>query len=419
MDTIPLWDQQLLSEVKVCSTKKLKNLLTEQEQIYMCSDGGAVNTTGSFGAVIASAIEILLELEGQKYGHTPRLFRSEACGMLAILRFLFHFKVFHNIICTITSYIVCDNSCLLYRVSPISKKSSPWQCLLSEADIELQIIDFLKQLQADPKLIHAKSHPNESIPVKQLPWNSQLNVQCDDIVSTKLKNIKVKPMVTMLPASRIMLKINGTSITHHQASQIRRAYSTPILSREYLTYHNKWENDFDTIDWETVHATYKKMPFHKTLFVTKWVNKLLPLNQQRYKWNIFPTPLCPSWCQQIEEEQHLLNYNHQARQDYTTAFQKTITSVIKTLKLDPYLQEIVQSSVCKLNKTSHQTDILHYQQIHRKELTVWTYSIFYRFFTRYWVTQQNKYLYFIGQGSTKNQALYAIKQIIQLCWDYV
>ena len=45
---------------KVCSTKKLKKLLTEQEQIYMCSDGEAVNTIGSFSAVIASVTEVLL-----------------------------------------------------------------------------------------------------------------------------------------------------------------------------------------------------------------------------------------------------------------------------------------------------------------------------------------------------------------------
>ena len=195
--------------------------------------------------------------------------------------------------------------------------------------------------------IHVKSHLDESIPVKQLPWSSQLKIRCDDIASAKLKNIKVKPMVTMLPASRIILEINRTSITHHQASQIQRAYSKPI-NREYLTYHHKRENEFDTVDWETVHVTYKKMPFNKKI-VTKMVKKLLPLNQRRYTCNLFPTLVCPSWCQQIEEEQHLLNYNHQARKDHTKAFQKTINSVMKTLKLNPYLQEIVQSSVNKLN----------------------------------------------------------------------
>ena len=155
----------------------------------MCPDGGAVNTIGSFGAVIASATDILLELEGQSYGYKPRLFCLEAYRMLAIIRFLYHFKVFHNIICTITPYIVCDNSGLLFRVSTIPKEPSSQRCLLSEADVELHIIDTLKQLQADPTFIHVKSHPDESIPVKQLQWNLQLNVRCDDIASTKLKKI--------------------------------------------------------------------------------------------------------------------------------------------------------------------------------------------------------------------------------------
>ena len=97
-------------------------------------------------------------------------------------------------------------------------------------------------------------------------------------------------------------------------------------------YHHEWKDEFDTMDWEIVHTSYKKMLFHKTLFVTKWVNKLLPLNQQIYKWNIFPTPLCPSWCQQKEDKQQLFTYNHQARQDYNKVFQRKINSNMKTLK---------------------------------------------------------------------------------------
>ena len=414
---LPLWEQQLLSNIKIHSTEKLIKILKAKEKIYMCSDGGAVKEVGSYGAVIASVTEILLELDGQVYGHTPRSFRSEAYGMLAILLTLFHFKIFHNIKCNIKPYIICDNSGLLHRVSTIPAEPSPRRCLLSEADVELQIVDTIQQLNADPLYMHVKSHPDETIPVKELPWNSQLNVKCDEKASEKLKNLEVKPRVTTLPASKIMLSINNTTITHHQASQIRRAYSK-ASSKEYLSHHHQWKNQFETIDWETVHATYKKMPFHMKLFVTKWVNKILPLNQRRFKWNLFPTPMCPSWCQQLENEQHLLTCNHQARQSHNTAFSKILTQNMKTLNIDPYLQEIIQTYLERLYKCQN-TKNIHYNKIYEKQYAIGKYSIFYGLLTQDWVHQQNKYLYYIGKDTKKNQAQYAIKKIIKLCWDYV
>ena len=140
----------------------------------------------------------------------------------------------------------------------------------------------MKQLHIDPTYVHVTNHPDPMIPIKQLPWKLQLNVRCNAMASKTLQKLTIEPNVTMFPTSRVMLEIKGRSITHHQSSQIRREYSQS-KSRSYLTYHHQWTDEFDTIDWELVHAKYIKMIFHKKLFVTKWVNKLLPLNQQRYQ----------------------------------------------------------------------------------------------------------------------------------------
>ena len=122
-------------------------------------------------------------------------------------------------------FMICDNSGLLQRVSTIEPEPSTRRCLYSEADVELQILDTLKQLHADPTYMHVKSHQDNSIPVDELSWNSQLNVRCDEMASATLKTLETKSKVTMFPASRVLLEINGITITHHQSSQIRRAYS--------------------------------------------------------------------------------------------------------------------------------------------------------------------------------------------------
>ena len=80
-------------------------------------DGGAKEDIGSFGAVIANNKEILIKVSGQAYGKTPRSFRAEGYGMLAILRFLLHFIQFHNITTKAKLKIYSDNEDLIIRIN--------------------------------------------------------------------------------------------------------------------------------------------------------------------------------------------------------------------------------------------------------------------------------------------------------------
>ena len=79
-----------MSDIDIKNEQALQILLKTKENIYICSDGGAKEDIGSFGAVIANNKEILIHVSGQAYGKAPRSFREEGYGMLAILRFLHH-----------------------------------------------------------------------------------------------------------------------------------------------------------------------------------------------------------------------------------------------------------------------------------------------------------------------------------------
>ena len=46
--TLPIWEQQLIGEVHLTATEKLKETLKAQAPLYMCSDGGAVHVIGSY-----------------------------------------------------------------------------------------------------------------------------------------------------------------------------------------------------------------------------------------------------------------------------------------------------------------------------------------------------------------------------------
>ena len=144
----------------------------------------------------------------------------------------------------------------------------------------------------------------------------------------------------------------------------------------YLTIHHKWTDEFDTINRDLVHAKYDKIPFQKKLYVTKWVNKLLPLNQRRYKRKLFPTPYCPSWCQCIETEEHLITCNHHTRQAHTKAFKATMKRTMINHKIDPYLKEIINHYMSKLENSTTGTGSIYYQKIHNRQLALGPYSIF-------------------------------------------
>ena len=63
--------EKLIVDIKLYSVDKVFELTKSKEQLCTCSDGGAVNTVGSFGSIIMSTVEILIEITGQDFVHTP------------------------------------------------------------------------------------------------------------------------------------------------------------------------------------------------------------------------------------------------------------------------------------------------------------------------------------------------------------
>ena len=89
------------------------------------SDGGAEETTGSYGSIIAGKDEVLATITGRAFGITPRSFRAEAYGVLAHVRLLLHVKIFCKIDQHIKIRIGCDNKGLLIRLETEIKTPRP------------------------------------------------------------------------------------------------------------------------------------------------------------------------------------------------------------------------------------------------------------------------------------------------------
>ena len=146
------------------------------------SDGGAKNTTGSYGAAIANLDTVLVAILGRAFGFKPGSFRAESYGMLASLRYIYHCISYYNIDFKSKTFIFCDNKGLLLRIEThdIKQKPSPRQFLYSEIDIEMQIIDTIKAIKMrEIQFTHVLGHQDNNTPFDELPWPVKMNVYCD------------------------------------------------------------------------------------------------------------------------------------------------------------------------------------------------------------------------------------------------
>ena len=85
IQNFPEWDRVLVEKTIEIDKKKLLEILRNGRDIILCSDGGADENNGSYGATIANKERILIVIQGRAFGNAPGSFRAEAYGMLALL----------------------------------------------------------------------------------------------------------------------------------------------------------------------------------------------------------------------------------------------------------------------------------------------------------------------------------------------
>jgi hypothetical protein len=172
MTRLPAWDYSLIQDLNLPNLDALLHSLRTDTSLLLCLDGGAADSKGSYGSIIASDDQVLTELSGQAHGANPRSFRAEGYGLLANLRLLLHLMKFYDIPRTSSPLtIYCDNQGLLDRLetSRQSKYLKPRRFLFSEADLEMQILDTLALLATTVTLRHVNGHQDETVPTTELP----------------------------------------------------------------------------------------------------------------------------------------------------------------------------------------------------------------------------------------------------------
>jgi hypothetical protein len=167
VDTLPTWEQEILLSVDFLDKCHLLEALRTAEQLYLASDGGAADRCGSFGAVMVTDEDILVECGGRAHGADPRSFRAEGYGILAILRLAFHLRYFYVTRNRQLKFrLYCDSESLLKRItaSQALQRQIPRRFLHSEVDVEMQTLAAIDALTNRIDLEHVKGHQDTKYP---------------------------------------------------------------------------------------------------------------------------------------------------------------------------------------------------------------------------------------------------------------
>jgi hypothetical protein len=331
--------------------------------------------------------------------------------MLAILRLVFHVRYFYwTRNRTLRFTLLCDSKSLIDRLEASRALTRPalQRHLFSEADVELQILSAMTSL-GPVALEHVLGHQDDNDDGEPLSWEVQLNQRCDTLLATAHLSsaTDILPIVPFLPASKVCRTVQGTTLTHHLPTQLRTFAGLPEY-REYLCRHHDWEPEvFDLIDWPIFHASTLTLSFLKRLFVIKWINDLLPFQEQQHKFHQSPSPQCPSSCGEHENWVHFLRCPHPARLIVWKECQTTLAQTFETWSLDPFLRRLV---VYWLARLTDSPDVpLHnlpdeYVMLKTIQDTIGVDSILFGYFKTDWVKLQHRYLVTRDLPHSRNQA---------------
>ena len=132
--------------------------------------------------------------------------------------------------------------------------------------------DLLSILCAAPDIVknyqleHVKSHQDDKIDVKDLPFSAQLNVACDALATTQLKGQLNHPgeasLSSPLPLRQLQVEVRYGEqvISSHYASRLRDAICR-TRHRDYLTMYARHNSSVAKPIRPPVRASNMKRPY--------------------------------------------------------------------------------------------------------------------------------------------------------------
>jgi hypothetical protein len=181
--------------------------------------------------------------------------------------------------------------------------------LCSEYNVVNEIVDIERRLQFRLTWEHVRGHQDDKKKWYELTWMETLNVRADAHATDGLTDLPGNPttLVTLIPSSKIGLRINLIDITSKCATHIRKAAAEPAAMRMHFHKHYGWDaKDFDSVDWNSHQGAIWKLSYAGKKFITKFIHQILPMGEVYHKIDPTQSITCSSCKVHPECEAHLL-----------------------------------------------------------------------------------------------------------------
>jgi hypothetical protein len=435
---LPEWERDLLThqcamqDDGVKDPTDLPEALTKPNPLFIVSDASnRADKNSAFHWVIATPKQYLWEGSAMVPGPASQVNtgRSEGFGGLASLRFLYHFCRFHKITPAVSRLLYfCDNKGFVTKTQWLNADSlpvtSPTDTIQSDYDVKQLLVSTIKLLGIPTALSHVKGHQDgQGTALEDLDWEAQLNIHCDvqAKAAVSLHRLGTSIPTPFLPGTQAHLTLDGTVITSHHASALRRAATSPAY-RDYLIRKFTLTDDAcDDVHWAAFRLAINRFKRPNQTRIQKFIHRWLPLNEFLHVQEPTTDPVCPACLSYPETQEHFLCCQHPLRTACRDALKKTLDKFHDLAKTDPHLSNllwvgILHSSGLPIDigqETAHFPEAFKLVAQRQSEIG-WTQLMHGRLTQHWGIAYESHCL----QQETSMPGDEWIAKVIQLLWEY-
>jgi hypothetical protein len=257
--------------------------------------------------------------------------------------------------------IPVDNDAVIEDLLQTINEQTPTFHLLSpDYDILQAIRTTIAALPITTNIFHVKSHQDRQKPFAELTPDAQINVLADhqaEAIYTKRPH-RTGLFPTWVPGTRAALFHGQHQVTTRIPDYIRTAKHAPTMkdylirrSQEATGRDSTWDaTTFDSIAWQPLGESLKKLSVGQRIQISKYMNDLLPTLRRQQTMNNTTDGRCFE-CQQLwEDTNHILRCPCETR---CTARQEAFIIFRQHLKKQ-HTPDIMATLIC--NSMTHWLD---------------------------------------------------------------
>lgn len=284
--------------------------LYASDEIIGVSDGSMDPMTGHAGYEWVLALD--KKAAWVKHAETVRAnpkymtsFRVEAAGVHNMLKY-----ILDNGLTDKKTTIWCDNEAVIKVLT--QSYQSLTDLTNSESDLIKSSKDIIEQM-TDVTFKHLLGHQDDDTPYEDLPFEVQLNVDCDTGAKHIMQNGNFNgPRPEPLSGAGAMLYFGTDMVTTEMNEQI--AYAVHAKDQfEYLHGLYEWTDaQTQTINWKAIGWAKERLRRHKSIRISKMMHQWLNVGKQ--KGRMGKPDQCPCCGKTVEDQTHLYHCDHEEMQ---------------------------------------------------------------------------------------------------------